>query len=117
MSSRKSPSSQPSHRLCLTSGHDWKLAATLDYRTCKRTGCRAAEHLSAGTWMSVSRLSRRVTPTTPEMQTGLLWDEQTLLSEHLHPQQRALERKAEQGWHKFLHDEALERRRFGRRTL
>jgi hypothetical protein len=101
--------SKPINRTCQTSGHDWKLAATLDYRTCQRTACKAAEHLVNGTWTPVAQQSRtrptRSTNTTVE--TALLWDERTLLDHGIHPRQREIERTAEQRYHTFLQEERL----------
>jgi len=85
--------------LCLSIGHDWRRTTADNYRVCQRTACHAAQRLVRGEWIDATRTHRRKRATQPE--TLLLWDERTLLTHHIHPQQEAIERQAEQRWHQF----------------
>jgi hypothetical protein len=62
--------------VCKATGeHDWQETLSHTYRTCKRSGCRAAERLVAGTWKRVTHVS----PTHQQQDTtssSLLWSAQ-----------------------------------------
>ena len=96
MSNKQFPNS-----LCESSGHDWRRTTADNYQVCQRAHCHAAQRLIGGAWRDVTaRKPRRKAGTEPE--NLLLWDDRTLLTHGVHPQQSRIERKAEQGYYRFL---------------
>ncbi|GHO97260.1 hypothetical protein KSF_073080 [Reticulibacter mediterranei] len=62
--------------VCKATGtHDWQETVSHTYRTCKRSGCRAAQRLVAGTWKHVTSSS---TPREQQdtVSSSLLWGTQ-----------------------------------------
>ena len=87
--------------LCESSGHDWRRTTADNYQVCQRKECHAAQRLVGGEWHTVPSAPRhRKQETHPE--TLFLWDDRTLLTHGIHPQQSQIERKAEQGYYRFL---------------
>ena len=87
--------------LCESLGHDWRCTTADNYQVCQRAHCHAAQRLVGGAWRDVApRKPRRQANTQPE--ALLLWDDRTLLTHGIHPQQSQIEHKAEQGYYRFL---------------
>jgi hypothetical protein len=101
--------SQQINSLCKATGtHDWQETVSRTYRTCKRSGCRAAQRLVAGTWKHVAQVSpthqqQQETDTTPSLLWGTQqWDALTFPYPGYDP---ARERYMEQQYHKAVTDE------------
>ncbi|GHO96081.1 hypothetical protein KSF_061290 [Reticulibacter mediterranei] len=93
--------------LCKATGsHDWQETVSHTYRTCKRSGCRAAQRLVAGTWKQVASPS----PTHQQQDiasSSLLWGTQqwNALTFPYPGYDPAREQYMEQQYHKAVTDE------------
>lgn len=96
----------PTSSLCKTIGHEWLLTTADNYRLCVRESCRCAERLVDGTWVEVmttaKRSTRKASSSTPVSQPLLPFDEQALLKEGIHPEQRARERRAMEQYYQMV---------------
>ena len=91
--------------LCKTIGHEWLLTTADNYRRCVRESCRCAERLVDGTWVEVTtvkRSTRKASSSTSISQPLLPFDEQALLKEGIHPEQRARERRAMEQYYQIV---------------
>jgi hypothetical protein len=94
--------------VCKATGtHDWQETVSRTYRTCKRSGCRAAQRLAAGTWKHVTQVSapREQQPDTAS--SSPLWGAQqwNALTFPYPGYDPARERYMEQQYHKAVTDE------------
>jgi hypothetical protein len=94
--------------LCKATGeHDWQETVSRTYRTCKRSGCRAAEHLVAGTWKHVTPTSATHQQQETTSSPSLLWSTQqwNALTFPYPGYDPARERYMEQQYHKAITEE------------
>lgn len=59
--------------LCRSIGHDWRMTTAPDYRLCQRQGCKAAEHLRQGQWVSATPQPVRHLPGRVPRQILMPW--------------------------------------------
>ena len=93
--------------VCKATGeHDWQETVSRTYRTCKRSGCRAAQRLVAGTWKHVAPASipreQQDTASSSLLWSTQQWDALTFPYPGYDP---ARERYMEQQYHKAVTEE------------
>jgi hypothetical protein len=99
---------QHSNAICKATGtHDWQETVSHTYRTCKRSSCRAAQRLVAGTWKNVVQVSPIHQQQEATTSSSLLWSAQqwNALTFPYPGYDSARERYMEQQYHKAVTDE------------